>query len=307
MKIKYIIAIDLGGTNLKIAILNSKLKIVRKKVLLTRASKTKRLLIEAIVVSVRKILNDCRLKKKDILGLGLGVPGPVDQKSGIVHFFPNIPGWKEVRLKEILEKKIGIPVFLDNDAKVMSLAEYTLGRAKKASNVLCITLGTGVGGALIIEKSLYRGQNNAAGEIGHMPINEYGRRCNCGGAACLEAYIGNNSIISEARKIFKRSIGLEELSLLAKRKNKKAIHIWEDVGRRLGIALSGAVNLLNLDAIVVGGGIANSGAALFTALKKTIKERAMSVQARQVKIFKAGLGDNSGLFGAAIMVSRKGA
>ncbi|MGD0335935.1 MAG: ROK family protein [Candidatus Omnitrophota bacterium] len=304
MKNKYIIAVDLGGTNLKVAVLDPKLKIIRKEIFSTRISKTKSLLIGTIIFSINKVIGDCRLKKAQILGVGLGVPGPVDQESGVVHFFPNIPGWKEVRLKEILQRKTGLSVNLDNDAKVMALAEYTLGAAKKSKNALCITLGTGVGGGIIIGNSLYRGANNAAGEVGHMPINENGPRCNCGGIACLESYVGNNTILREARKVFKRKISLEELSLLARRKNKKAIRIWKDVGRRLGIALSGVVNLLNLDVIVIGGGIANSGPLLFNAVRNTIKERAMSVQARHVRVVGAKMGACSGLFGAAIMVKQ---
>ena len=304
MKNKYIIAIDLGGTNLKVAVLDSKLKIIRKEIFSTRISKTKNLLIGTVIFSINKVIGACRLKKAQILGVGLGVPGPVDQESGVVHFFPNIPGWKEVRLKEILQRKTGLSVNLDNDAKVMALAEYTLGAAKKSKNALCITLGTGVGGGIIIGNSLYRGANNAAGEVGHMSINENGPRCNCGGIACLESYVGNSSILREARKVFKRKISLEELSLLARRKNKKAIRIWKDVGRRLGIALSGVVNLLNLDVIVIGGGIANSGPLLFNAVRNTIKERAMSVQARHVRVVGAKMGARAGLFGAAIMVKQ---
>ncbi|MCM8797636.1 MAG: ROK family protein [Candidatus Omnitrophica bacterium] len=302
---KYIIAIDLGGTNLKIAVLNLNLNILRKEIIATRTFRTKVSLIESIVDSVNAIIARYHLKKRDVLGIGLGVPGPVDHKSGVVHFFPNIPGWKEVKLRDILQRKVGLPVTLDNDAKAMALAEYTLGRAKNASNALCITLGTGVGGGIIIGKKIYRGKNNAAGEIGHLPINENGPRCNCGGLACLEAYIGNKRILKQARKIFQRKISLEELSLLAKQKHRKAVRIWKEIGRHLGVALSAVINLMNPDVIVIGGGVANSGKVLFSAVRETIKERAMSLQARQVKVLKAKLGSDAGLFGAAIMLKQE--
>ena len=302
---KSIIAIDLGGTNLKLAVLDLKYKIIDKKVLSTQQFKKKENLISAIVYSVNKIIENNKLKKRDILGIGLGLPGPTDQKSGLVHFFPNIPGFREVNLKSILEKRLGLSVFLDNDAKLMALAEYRLGHASGFKNALCLTLGTGVGGGIIILGSLYRGENNAAGELGHVPINEKGPRCNCGGRGCLEAYIGNNRIREEAKKTFKRDISLEELSALAGKQNKQALNIWLKAARRLGIALTGVVNLLNLDAVIIGGGVANAGSILLAKVKETIKMQAMSVQARRVRVFKAKLGNEAGLIGAAIMVKEK--
>jgi len=299
---KFIIAVDLGGTNLKIALLDLKYKIRDREVLSTRRFSKKEDLVSAIVSSISRFIENNKLKKSDISGIGLGLPGPIDAKRGIVHFFPNIPGWKEVHLKSILEKRLSLPVSLDNDAKLMGLAEYKLGAAKGYKNALCITLGTGVGAGIILGGSLYRGENNAAGEIGHMPINEKGSRCNCGGIACLESYIGNNRIREEARKLFRRDISLEELSALAKKNNKKAVGIWSSAGRHLGVALAGVVSLLNLDIIVIGGGVANAGQVLFNKVKETIKERAMSVQAAHVKISRAKLREEAGLLGAAILV-----
>jgi len=299
---EFIVGIDLGATNLKIALLDLRYHIKDKETLNTQKFIKKENLILAIIGSVNKIIKNNKLNRANILGIGLGLPGPIDYEKGIVHFFPNIPGWKEVNLKSILERKLRLPVFVDNDAKLMSLAEYKLGAAKNARHAVCITLGTGVGGGIIINGNLYRGSNNASGEIGHMPINEEGPRCNCGGRACLETYIGNNRILKEARKLFKREITLEELSYLARKQNRKAQAIWSEVAERLGTALAGVVNLLNPDCIVIGGGVAGAGRILFDNIKKVIARRAMSVQARRVKVFKAQLGNDAGLIGAAIMV-----
>ncbi|MCX5710787.1 MAG: ROK family protein [Candidatus Omnitrophica bacterium] len=300
MSEKFIIGIDLGGTNLKIALLDSKFRIKYKESLSTRKFSDKAELIGAIVSAVNRIMNDYAISKKEIAGVGLGLPGPVDHDKGIVHFFPNIPGWKEVRLKDILERKLNLKVSIDNDAKLMALAEYRQGRARDFKNVLCITLGTGVGGSIIINGKLYRGANNAAGEIGHLPINETGPDCNCGGSACLEAYIGNDRIRDLGRRLFRRDISPEELSDLAKSGNAKALKIWDEVGAHLGLALAGMVNVLNLDAIIIGGGIANAGKFLFDKVNKVIRARAMTVQAKQVKVFKAELGNEAGMIGAGI-------
>jgi len=305
MVANFIIAIDLGGTNLKVALLNLKYKIIEKKVIKTGGFIKKKQLISGIVNSVKDIIAEHHLSKSDILGIGLGLPGPIDVERGLVHFFPNIPGWKEVNLKNILIQRLGLPISLDNDANLMCLAEYKLGAAKCFKNAVCLTLGTGVGGGIIIEGKLYRGRGFAAGEIGHIPINENGPSCNCGGRACLEAYIGNNIILREAKKSFGRKISLEELSLLAGKGNKKARAIWSRVAGRLGLALVGIVNLLNPDCIVIGGGVANAGKILFDRVREVITKRAMSIQAKHVKVIKARLGDGAGLIGAAILVKEK--
>ncbi|MBN2831201.1 MAG: ROK family protein [Candidatus Omnitrophica bacterium] len=302
---KYIIAIDLGGTNLKVALLDLKYNIKDREILGTKSFLEKEELISGIVYSINRIMKYNNLDKTDVLGVGLGFPGPVDSKNGIVHFLPNIPGWKEVRLKDALKKRLGLAVFLDNDAKVMTLAEHRLGAAKGFNNVLCMTLGTGIGGGIIIGGRLYRGFNNAAGEVGHLPINERGLSCNCGSYGCLEAYIGNSRIIKSAKKEFKRDITLEELSLLALKGNRIAIKLWRNVGKHLGFALAGVVNLLNLDAVVMGGGVSNAGRVLFDSAKESLKTQAMSVQGGHVKIFRAKLGSDAGLIGAAIIVKER--
>jgi glucokinase len=296
-----ILAIDVGGTNLKIGVLNCSYKIIYKETVKTRLFKNKLELIDAIAALIDKIMRQRSIKKAAVLGLGIGVPGPVDSREGIVHFLPNIPGWREVPLKKLLEKRLRMRVFVDNDAKVMTLAEQTLGAARRFRNCLCLTLGTGVGGGLILEGKLYRGSDNASGEIGHLPINEVGPRCNCGGTACLEAYIGNNRILAEAARQFGSGITLERLSGLARSGNKKARAIWKKVGSRLGIALTAVVNVLNLDAVVIGGGVAQAGAVLFGPVKETIRKRAMSVQAKRVKVVRARLASDAGLVGAAVL------
>lgn len=303
---KFIISIDLGGTNLKIALLDINYKIRFKSVSGTKNFAAKEELITAIRDSVKNILRQKGLKSAQILGLGLGVPGPVDAQKGLVHFFPNIPGWKEEKLKAILEKRLKLPVSLDNDAKLMSLAEHRLGAAKGSKNAVCLTLGTGVGGGIILGGKLYRGRDNASGEVGHMPINIDGPKCNCGGNACLEAYIGNSRILKQAKAVFHRDVTLEELSSLARTKNKKAMAIWEEFARHLAVALAGVVNLLNPECVVIGGGIANAGEFLFGYVRRMLSERAMSVQSKGLKIKRAKLGSDAGLIGAAIMVREAG-
>ncbi|MBU0547436.1 MAG: ROK family protein [Candidatus Omnitrophica bacterium] len=302
---RFIIAIDLGGTNLKYALLNSSLKIKAKSLFSTKSFNNKQELIGGILDSINSFILKFNLTKSSILGVGIGVPGLVDTFKGTVHFLPNIPGWKEVGLKKILEQETSLAVFIDNDAKLMALAEHKAGSAKGYNNVLCLTLGTGVGGGLILGNSLYRGRDNAAGEVGHLPLNEHGPVCGCGSQACLEVYVGNARIIKDARKLFGSKITLEEVSRLAQYNNTKAVNFWDEVGKKLGLALCGAVNLLNLEAIVIGGGVSYAGKVLFKSVKRTILTRAMSVQAKRVNILKASLGNDAGLIGAGYLVRER--
>src|SRR3989338_2681950 len=183
------IGIDLGATFVKFGLVDKRGKVYSKRRIKTRVGDgfkpSTTILIDAIISNIRDIIKD---SGKKISGIGIGVPGPVDSKKGIVHYFPNIKGWNEVPLKSILERRLCLRVELDNDANAMTLGEFVFSAGKGCDNLVGVTLGTGVGGGIIIDGKLYRGGLMAAGEIGHMPINEKGPICNCGGAACLERY-----------------------------------------------------------------------------------------------------------------------
>ncbi len=143
MKNKYIIGIDLGGTNLRIALFDNRLRFKKRKFFSTSEFSRPESLINVITGAVFEIIKENKLKNSDILGIGLGLPGPIDVKKGVAHFFPNIPGWIDVPIEKILRKKTGLEVFIDNDANLMCLAEFKLGSAKGAKNAVCLTLGDG--------------------------------------------------------------------------------------------------------------------------------------------------------------------
>src|SRR3989338_216838 len=302
---RYTAGIDLGATNIKAGLILGN-KILVKKVVPTADFPSREKLINALCEQINQLLKQTGVSKNNLAGIGIGVPGPVDSIRGIVRYFPNIKGWHNVYLKKILQEKTGLPVFIDNDANLMTLAEGRLVAAKGKKNVIGITLGTGVGGGILVNGCLYRGSSLSAGEIGHMPINEQGPSCACGGKACLERYVGNKYILEKARKAFGRNITLEELSSLANRGNNQAIKIWRDTAGHLAVCLSGVVNFFNPEAIVIGGGIACAGRILFEAIKQGIKERAMPTQARTVKVLKAKLGNDAGMLGAALLVNQEG-
>jgi len=295
----YTIGIDLGATFVKMGLVDDNGKVYLRRKIETSLSSKKSLLIDAIISNIRDIIE---ISGKKVSGVGIGVPGPVDSKKGIVHYFPNIKGWEEVPFKAILEKRLKLRVELDNDVNAMTLGEFTFGAGKGCNNLVCLTLGTGVGGGIIIDGKLYRGGSMCAGEIGHMPINETGPKCNCGGTACLESYIGNKYILEIGKKAFGNNITLEALTSLAKSGDKKAIVIWKDVAEKLAVALTGVVNLLNPDKLVIGGGISRAGEFILGPLEKKIKARAMKDQAAHVKIMLAKLGGDAGIIGASLLV-----
>lgn len=304
MSKNYCIGIDLGATNLKIGLLRRN-QIIGRKVLPTQDFGTRENLITGLSSAISDILSEKKISRKNVLGIGIGVPGPVDFSKGVVHFLPNIKGWHNVSLKAIIQRKVHLPVVIDNDANLMSLAESRIGAARGYQNVIGITLGTGVGGGIIINGHLYRGASFAAGELGHIPLNEAGPECNCGGIACLERYIGNRYILGNARRIFGKSISLEKVSLLARQGNAKAIGVWNKVANHLGVGLSGVINFFNPDAVVIGGGVANAGKFIFDRITMVIQKRAMPTQAKTAKILKAGLGNDAGMIGAALLVKEE--
>ena len=313
---KYYIAIDIGATNTKFGLLKMPGRIVSKKIIKTTDYKNPQefsLISRNIIYS---FLKDRKITKNSVVGIGIGAPGPIDNQKGLVHYFVNIPGWKEVPIRRMLMKKVKLPVFIDNDVNVMTLGEYKFGAGKGSKDIVGITLGSGVGGGLILNGKLFYGANMAAGEIGHMPINVNGPACPCGGHACLEAYVGNKRIASRAKsemqgkKTLIKSIMREKNSRLspkiiyeaAKRNDKIAKKILHDTGVYIGVGLTGIVNLLNPEKIVIGGGVSNAGRFIFKAIEKTVKNRAMKIHAKTVKIVKAKLGEDAGLMGCLALV-----
>jgi len=301
---KLVIGIDVGGTNTKLGIINRSGNVVARTSLSTKSYMlNKNKLIDAIVDSIKGLILEYKVSCKDIIGIGVGLPGLIDPKKGIVKILTNIPGWKNVPLKNILQKRLNIPVFLENDVNLITLGEFRYGAGINQKNVICMTLGTGVGSGLILNGMLYEGEGYAAGELGHMPLNEKGPSCNCGGFGCFERYVGNKYLEKKARRYFKNNqLTLEDVGRLAGKGNKKAIRFWEETALHIGNALTGVVNLLNPNLIIIGGGVANSYRFISRVIRDTIRARAMKVPGAMVKISKAKLGSNAGLLGAKVLV-----
>lgn len=299
-----IVGVDVGGTNVKLGLINTRGHVVARSRFATKSYISKPAhLMAAMAAAIKDLLGKNQLQLKDVQGVGIGLPGLVDPKSGLVIFLPNIPGWKNIPLARQLRQKLKVPIFLDNDVNVITLGEWRFGAGIGSDHMIGMTLGTGVGAGLIVNGLLYRGPGFAAGELGHVPVNLKGPNCNCPSFACLEAYVGNKRLERQASQILgRKNIALEEVFIMAKQGNKKAIKFWDDAGQIIGSVLVGVVNLLNPTKIVIGGGVSNNARFLFPSIKDQIKKRAMPVQAKMARVVRAKLGDDAGIIGARVLV-----
>ncbi len=312
---KYKIGVDVGGTNVKVALVDKTGSIVYSDTVPTRAEMGYEYTISNIIKAVKDLMKDSKVEKENIDGIGFGFPGQVDCDKGIVRLAPNIPGWVNIPIADIVSKEFEIPVKADNDVRCAALAELYYGAGRGAKNMICITVGTGIGSGLILNGKLVRGAANAAGELGHIKLQmEGGPVCGCGDTGCLEAFASGPAIVALAEEYIKggKSTKYRELANpditpyivaeAAKQGDAVAKKIFEIVGNYIGIGLSSAVNLLNPEKVVIGGGVADAGDLLFIPIKEALKKRAMPVQGGTVEIVHAELGNTAGVIGAGLLI-----
>ncbi len=309
----YAIGIDLGGTNIKAGAVSDGGKILFKTSISTEAQKGPRRVIERIIEAGRIAAE--KFPAAD--GIGIGAPGVVDYKTGEVKSPPNLPGWKTVNLKKILEKAFGVPAFVENDANAAAIGEYVYGAGKNKRSFIMVTLGTGVGGGIFYEGKLFRGETGGAGEIGHITVNFRGRKCNCGSYGCIEAYVGNSRIVADIRKkinVVKKTALWDlldgDLSALtpktlyeaAKLGDEFSIDAIAQIAEVLGAALASAANLLDISTVIIGGGVSGFGKFLFEPLRASVKKRVVAPLRPRIKTLRSKLGNDAGLKGAASLV-----
>jgi glucokinase len=310
---KYSIGIDIGGTNITVALVTEKGEIIRKISFPTRAEQGKTKIIKRIINALDVIMQG--LSFNSIKGIGIGAAGDIDQNKGVIRFSPNL-AWKNVPIVHLLNKRVKTRIVLDNDANAAAWGAYILETRRKIKNLLCVTLGTGVGGGLILNGKIYHGASGSAGEIGHMTLNPQGQRCKCGNYGCLETYLGSNYIVEKAiREIRKgeksliekmagrnlKSITSQTIHTAALKGDRLAKRIWKEAGEHLGIALAGVINLLNPGIIVFCGGVAKAGELIFKPMKAEIKRRAFKIPFEKVRFTRTKFGEDLGVIGAALL------
>jgi glucokinase len=311
------LAIDLGGTKILTAIVRPDGRLAAEEYELTDAWEGREAVIARICNLARRTLNAAGLKPVDLGGAAIAAAGIIDTKLGLVTVSPHLPDWRDVPLGELLHEKLGLTVWLVNDATSAALGEQRFGVGKGVKNLLFVTVSTGIGGGIILDGRLYEGTNGAAGEFGHMTVDPSGPRCPCGNIGCWEVMASGSAIQSEASRRLAsgensllqnmtggkpESVNAKMVGEAAARGDGMAREIIARASEYLGIGLVNLVNIFNPEMIVIGGGVSNLGEMLLQPARQLVWERAFKLPAQTARIVKAGLGQASGVLGAAALV-----
>jgi glucokinase len=317
-KKSYIIGVDLGGTKISAGALSedgTEAHGIRS--IATQSDIGAEGVVDRIISIIEGVIQDTiketGASKDDFLGIGMGAPGPLDREKGIVVVAPNL-GWRNFPLRERVTSRLKLPVSIDNDANCATVGEWWLGAARGGVNVVGITIGTGIGGGLILDGKLYHGSSDVAGEIGHTTIDVNGRYCKCGNYGCLEAYASGPAIATRAREALIREdtasmlpamvdgqldkITAEIVYDAAKKGDGLANEIVRDTARYLGAGIATLLNVVNPDVVVIAGGVTRAGEALFAPLRTEVRRRAFSPAVEACRIVPAELPGTAGVVGA---------
>jgi len=293
-----VLTLDLGGTNSRFGAVSADGEIVARGREKTPEGTSGEELADFLVEHLRFVAAEVATDAK-ILAIAAAIPAIFDAETGLPARLPNLAQLEGIDLSKILNGAFGVRAFLENDATAATIGEHWLGASKGLSHVIGVTLGTGVGGGLIIEGKPFRGRDGNAGEIGHVCVEPDGIECPCGSRGCVEQYASGTAIVRQAKDLGLNVKDANQVYDLAVSGNNKAAHVFESAGRYLGIALSGLVNVLNPETIVLGGGVAASWDFLIEPVRHEIASRYYEATARRVKICRAELGEDAGVLGAA--------
>lgn len=314
---QYIVGVDLGGTNIVVGAMpedGSRELAVRSEP--THAERGSEAVVDRIVSMIAQVISDVSAtqgaKLSDFIGVGVGAPGPLDRERGIVVVAPNL-GWRNFPLRDAIAERIRLPATLDNDANCATLGEWWRGAAQGGRNVVGLTIGTGIGGGIVLDGRLFHGSADVAGEIGHTTIDSTGRYCRCGNYGCLEAYASGPAIALRAREALER----DEVSVLhkmvhgnldqltaatvyeaANRGDALALEVVRDTARFLGTGVANLLNILNPDVVVITGGVTRAGDRLFEPLRAEVKRRAFRPAVEACRIVPGKLDGTAGMVGA---------
>jgi len=299
------IGIDFGGTTIKSGLVRGGEIVARGALIDTQQCAGPDEIIDALCNVVAQLGE----QGGNVIALGIGLPGIVDSVHGMVHNLTNVTGWDNIPLRQLLQERTALPTTIENDANSMTYGEWRYGAAMNARHAVCITLGTGVGGGLILDGRLYRGAQLGAGEIGHLSIDYRGIPGSYANYGALESYVGNSAIAERASQLY-RAAGNprteeectpRDLERYARTGDPIALGLWEALGTEIGAALASVVWVLNPDTIVIGGGVAKAGDLLFNPIRRIISERTVDVFHENLRVVSAALGNDAGIIGNAAL------
>ena len=319
---KHFIGIDMGGTNIKTGIVDlSAGEVVHASVTPTLGRLGHEAVMGRIADQILETIQEGGFSTADIGGVGVGVPGVLDLDQGLVLFLPNLPGnWRNVALRRTLEAKTGLPAALLNDARAITYGEWKFGAGKGVDTFACFTLGTGIGGGLVIEGRLHLGIGGTGGELGHQCIDPNGPQCGCGGRGCLESLVSGPAIaalgvraVLQGRTTSLGSLAGADLNNItpeliwqaARQGDPVANEIYELVGDYLGVAVSNILVTVGPRKVILAGGVAGAGDLLLNPIRRRIRLQVFMMPADQVEVVIASLGANAGILGVAAWAAQK--
>ncbi|MEQ9619274.1 MAG: ROK family protein [Deltaproteobacteria bacterium] len=316
---KRVIGIDVGGTNLRGALVDQNGKILRREKIASEAHDG----IEAVVENLVGLINKLS-EGESPAGVGFGIPAIIDSKNGVITQAPNISKAENYPIRDVLKRKLGEGplVIVENDANCAAVGEWWLGAGKEVGSLVMLTLGTGVGGGIILDGKLWRGADGMGGEIGHTKIYPDGAKCNCENYGCLEIYssasairrmVGDiledpkvETVLTEEVKGIDPGRIPEVVSKAALGGDEASLGIWDEFGKALGIGIANVVNILNVEMVVIGGGVSQGWEMFIDRTRSELKKRGLKAPAERVRIMRSVLGDDEGIIGAAYLVLNAG-
>ncbi|MBP1971765.1 glucokinase [Virgibacillus natechei] len=313
-----IMALDIGGTSIKIGMIYDTGEIFKKWEIPTDKSNTGVSIVDDIWTSISDNLKELKINSNDLLGIGVGAPGFIDSDNGFVYEAVNI-GWKDFDLAKQLKDKSGLPVFVENDANIAVLGENWKGAGNQSRNVIALTIGTGVGGGIIANGSILNGVNGVAGEIGHITVDPNGDTCNCGSKGCLETIASATGLVRQAMASLEQkphsiladyykqegTVSAKDIFELASNGDSDCKHIINKTGDILGMVIANMGVTLNPSKVLIGGGVSKAGDQLLNEIKKAFHQYALPRVSKVCEIKTAELGNDAGIIGGAFLVRQK--
>ncbi|SEP82915.1 glucokinase [Virgibacillus subterraneus] len=298
---QHAIGVDIGGTKVAIAIVDEAGNILTESVIPTDLSIPAIKMVEKINNEIEQVIKRTGIPMEQLIGIGIGAPGPLDSKHGIITSPPNLSGWIDVPISHLVEQHFSIPVSLENDANAAAMAERLIGAAQENDNFAYITVSTGIGAGIVAEGKLLRGLKGNAGDIGHTVVEPSFGKCTCGQYGCLEWIASGTAIARQGSAIIGKDISTKDVFNLYFNGNKEIIRLIEKVFRVLGVASVSVINTFDTEKIVIGGGVSKVGDPLFQSIQAYVSEFALNETGRQTEIVPAKLEQSSGVIGAAAL------
>ncbi len=297
----YSIGVDLGGTNLRAAAVDREGKILAKISGSTQYSSGRDAILKHIVTAIQGV--ELQVASGNLLGVGIGIPGFIQIETGVVIGSANLPGFDGYPVRDEIQRQLGIPIILENDANAAALGEQWMGAGRGVKDLVLLTLGTGIGGGILADGRILHGFLGMAGELGHMTVYPDGNPCGCGNFGCLEKHASATAVMSMARALSLGDLNVtaEDVYNLAVEGNPRAKAVFESMGRALGIALASLINIFNFPLYLLSGGALGSWDFFAPQMFEQVRRRSFTFSRTDTRIERATLGNEAGLFGAAYL------